>query len=205
MSSPEWAAQALQSFDAVVQATPGFRSRGGQRRMAEQVAHTFSQAQLGKVEEGDGAPARAIAVIQAGTGVGKSLAYSAPAIALALARNTRVLISTARSNDSKAWRTSASASVSRPEAGRPGVRKSGAAGAQAASDGLDAAPTGRSERGERAEEKGWVVTTGRLGGLATTGQQAALSLVGHAPGTPSPARNAHVAHDEGDVSGMPLG
>jgi len=95
MSSPEWAAQALQSFDAVVQATPGFRSRGGQRRMAEQVAHTFSQAQLGKVEEGDGAPTRAIAVIQAGTGVGKSLAYCAPAIALALARGTRVLISTA--------------------------------------------------------------------------------------------------------------
>lgn len=95
MSSPEWAAQALQSFDAVVQATPGFRSRDGQRRMAEQVAHTFSQAQLGKVEEGDGAPTRAIAVIQAGTGVGKSLAYCAPAIALALARGTRVLISTA--------------------------------------------------------------------------------------------------------------
>jgi len=95
MSSPEWAAQALQSFDAVVQATPGFRSRGGQRRMAEQVAQTFSQAQLGKVEEGDGDPTRAIAVIQAGTGVGKSLAYCAPAIALALARGTRVLISTA--------------------------------------------------------------------------------------------------------------
>ena len=42
-------------------------------------------------------PQRSIAVIQAGTGVGKSLAYSVPAIALALARNTRVMISTAPS------------------------------------------------------------------------------------------------------------
>ena len=40
-------------------------------------------------------PTRSIAVIQAGTGVGKSLAYCAPAIALALSRGTRVLISTA--------------------------------------------------------------------------------------------------------------
>jgi Rad3-related DNA helicases len=46
-------------------------------------------------ESGEAAPTRAIAVIQAGTGVGKSLAYCAPAIALALARGTRVLISTA--------------------------------------------------------------------------------------------------------------
>jgi len=97
MSSPDWAAQALQSFDAVVQATPGFRSRAGQRLMAEQVARTFSSATLGKVDEESGkdAPTRSIAVIQAGTGVGKSLAYCAPAIALALSRGTRVLISTA--------------------------------------------------------------------------------------------------------------
>ena len=97
MSSTEWAQAALQSFDAVVQATEGFRSRAGQRLMAEQVARTFSTATLGKVDEESGAaaPTRAIAVIQAGTGVGKSLAYCAPAIALALARGTRVLISTA--------------------------------------------------------------------------------------------------------------
>jgi ATP-dependent DNA helicase DinG len=78
----------------VVQGTEGFRGRAGQRAMAEQVARTFSQAQLGKVDE-EGEPRRAIAVIQAGTGVGKSLAYCAPAIAMALARGTRVLISTA--------------------------------------------------------------------------------------------------------------
>jgi ATP-dependent DNA helicase DinG len=116
MSSLEWAASALQAFDGVVQASKGFRSREGQRRMAEQVANTLSAATLGKPEKsgapqefqpaedegGDSSgssdsdqPVRAIAVIQAGTGVGKSLAYCAPAIALALARNTRVMISTA--------------------------------------------------------------------------------------------------------------
>lgn len=97
MSSTEWAQAALQSFDAVVSATEGFRSRAGQRLMAEQVARTFSSATLGKVDEesGEPAPTRSIAVIQAGTGVGKSLAYCAPAIALALSRGTRVLISTA--------------------------------------------------------------------------------------------------------------
>jgi len=98
MSAQQWAEQALQSFDSVVQATSGFRSRPGQRRMAEQVAHAFSHAQLGKVDADDEdapPPERAIAVVQAGTGVGKSLAYSVPAIATALARGTRVLISTA--------------------------------------------------------------------------------------------------------------
>ncbi len=101
MSSLEWAASALQAFDEAVQASQGFRSRAGQRRMAEQVASTLASATLGKArsDEEDNAPpeppVRAIAVIQAGTGVGKSLAYCAPAIALALARNTRVVISTA--------------------------------------------------------------------------------------------------------------
>ncbi|RYF70303.1 MAG: ATP-dependent DNA helicase DinG, partial [Comamonadaceae bacterium] len=107
MSSEQWAAwadAALQAFDEVLQAGPGLRSRAGQRRMAEQVAQTLAAADLGKpagTEDDDGTPLdgpqpnRAIAVIQAGTGVGKSLAYCAPAIALALARNTRVVISTA--------------------------------------------------------------------------------------------------------------
>ena len=62
--------------------------------MAEKVAETFAAAQLGKLEEGE-EPQRALAVIQAGTGVGKSLAYAVPAIAMALERGTRVLISTA--------------------------------------------------------------------------------------------------------------
>ncbi|GAB3361904.1 MULTISPECIES: ATP-dependent DNA helicase DinG [Giesbergeria] len=95
MSSTEWADAALQAFDQVVQSETGLRSRPGQRRMAEQVAQTLSVATLGSPEPEGAAPVRAIAIIQAGTGVGKSLAYCAPAIAIALARNTRVLISTA--------------------------------------------------------------------------------------------------------------
>ncbi len=93
MDASEQANAALQQFDAIVQASAGFRPRPGQRSMAAQVAATFAQADLGK--EGGDDPQRAIAVIQAGTGVGKSLAYCVPAIQLALARGTRVLISTA--------------------------------------------------------------------------------------------------------------
>ena len=86
---------ALDAFDYAVDAAGSFRDRPGQRLMAEKVAQTFSIATLGKTEEDGDEPIRAIAVIQAGTGVGKSLAYCAPAIAAALARNTRVMISTA--------------------------------------------------------------------------------------------------------------
>ncbi len=96
------ARRALEVFDQMVATTPGMRVRTGQRQMAEQVAATFSHADLaGQAEaQTDGqadlqAPARSIAVIQAGTGVGKSLAYSVPALAVALARQARVLISTA--------------------------------------------------------------------------------------------------------------
>ncbi|MDH0773927.1 MULTISPECIES: ATP-dependent DNA helicase DinG [Delftia] len=95
MHEKKWADQALKSFDDVVGAIPGFRNREGQRKMAAQVAQTLSQAQLGKIDEGAPEPTRSIAVVQAGTGVGKSLAYSIPAISMALARGTRVLISTA--------------------------------------------------------------------------------------------------------------
>ncbi|MFD2753605.1 ATP-dependent DNA helicase DinG [Comamonas terrae] len=95
MHEKKWAQDALNSFDAVVGAMPGFRNREGQRKMAARVAQTLSQAQLGKVDEGDPEPRRSIAVVQAGTGVGKSLAYSIPAISMALSRGTRVLISTA--------------------------------------------------------------------------------------------------------------
>ena len=89
------ARSALQVFDRVVAAS-GLRVREGQRLMAEQVALTFSEADLGKPpEDEDGPiealePQRSIAVIQAGTGVGKSLAYSVPAIALALVGEARL-------------------------------------------------------------------------------------------------------------------
>ncbi|MFC5523533.1 ATP-dependent DNA helicase DinG [Polaromonas jejuensis] len=95
MLPDEIARLALEAFDHAVDASGSFRDRPGQRLMAEKVAQTFSLATLGRPEEDGDEPVRAIAVIQAGTGVGKSLAYCAPAIAAALARNTRVLISTA--------------------------------------------------------------------------------------------------------------
>ena len=95
MPEQDWAREALLAFDAVVSATEGFRLREGQRHMAARVAETFAAAELGKLEDEAGQPQRALAVIQAGTGVGKSLAYAVPAIAIALARGTRVVISTA--------------------------------------------------------------------------------------------------------------
>lgn len=100
MSTSAWATHALQAFDNVVAAQAHLRPRAGQREMAAQVAHTFAHAHLGKPTEGEDSPPNtavtpSIAVIQAGTGVGKSLAYSAPAIAMALQRGTRVVISTA--------------------------------------------------------------------------------------------------------------
>ena len=75
MSSTETdlAQAALQTFDQVVQSSDGFRGRAGQRRMAEQVAHTFSSAQSDKPKGDNVAPLRAIAVIQEGTGDGISL------------------------------------------------------------------------------------------------------------------------------------
>ncbi|RZI92040.1 MAG: hypothetical protein EOP39_32625, partial [Rubrivivax sp.] len=78
-SSASLADAALESFNDVVSAAHGFRPREGQRLMAEQVAKTFAEATIGKVEEGKAGPKRSIAVIQAGTGVGKSLAYCVPA------------------------------------------------------------------------------------------------------------------------------
>lgn len=82
---------ALQAFERVVARTPGFCARPGQRDMAERVAQTLSDADLGETK----APRKSIAVIQAGTGVGKSAAYASTAVAMALERKTRVLISTA--------------------------------------------------------------------------------------------------------------
>jgi ATP-dependent DNA helicase DinG len=85
------ASLALAAFEKVVHATAGFRPRAGQHAMAACVADTLARADLGEHP----APTKAIAVIQAGTGVGKSAAYASTAIAMALERKTRVIISTA--------------------------------------------------------------------------------------------------------------
>ncbi len=82
---------ALAAFDRVVTASAGFRLRSGQRNMAERIATALHEVSLGDHTN----PDRAIAVIQAGTGVGKSAAYLATTVVMALARKTRVVVSTA--------------------------------------------------------------------------------------------------------------
>jgi ATP-dependent DNA helicase DinG len=81
----------LAAFDFAVGAIPGFRQRPGQRQMAEQVAQAFAKATLGEVSD---TPDRSVAVIQAGTGVGKSAAYTLPGIAIAKERKCRLVLST---------------------------------------------------------------------------------------------------------------
>lgn len=92
-------ALALGAFDHVVARMPGFRVREGQREMAAHIAETLSVVDWPpKPEKGEEPPpmgTRAVAVVQAGTGVGKSAAYAATVIPLALAQGRRVLISTA--------------------------------------------------------------------------------------------------------------
>ncbi len=88
---------ALAAFDHVVAHAPGYRARPGQREMAAHIAHTLSGVSLGDgaVASDAALPARGIAVVQAGTGVGKSAAYASTVIPLALAQQKRVIISTA--------------------------------------------------------------------------------------------------------------
>ncbi|MDP2264847.1 MAG: ATP-dependent DNA helicase DinG [Hydrogenophaga sp.] len=90
-------ALALAAFDHVVSHSAGFRARSGQREMAALIAHTLSGVALGDgaVSSDAGLPDRGIAVVQAGTGVGKSAAYASTVIPLALAQSRRVIISTA--------------------------------------------------------------------------------------------------------------
>ena len=90
-------ALALAAFDHVVSHAAGFRARPGQREMAALIAHTLSGVSLGdgSVSGEAGLPERGIAVVQAGTGVGKSAAYASTVIPLALAQQKRVIISTA--------------------------------------------------------------------------------------------------------------
>jgi ATP-dependent DNA helicase DinG len=75
----------------MVAASPGFRARTGQRDMAQRIASTLHAITLGEQDD----PQSAVTVIQAGTGVGKSAAYLSTTVAMALARKTRVVVSTA--------------------------------------------------------------------------------------------------------------
>ena len=90
-ASAALAQHAMRAFDTMVQRSAAFTPRAGQQAMAQRIADTLSRADLGECEN----PTQAIAVVQAGTGVGKSAAYASTAVALALARKTRVIVSTA--------------------------------------------------------------------------------------------------------------
>ncbi|WP_143890652.1 ATP-dependent DNA helicase DinG [Tepidimonas alkaliphilus] len=89
------AQEALAEFDGLIARGQGLKVRPGQRAMAACVAETLAQASVGGAEEDGPTPPRRLAVVEAGTGVGKSLAYLVPAIAVALQRGTRVVVSTA--------------------------------------------------------------------------------------------------------------
>jgi ATP-dependent DNA helicase DinG len=91
LSSADLAGLSLAAFDQMMAVTPGFRARAGQRDMAQRIASALAGVSLGDDPE----PGKAITVIQAGTGVGKSAAYLSITVAMALSRKTRVVISTA--------------------------------------------------------------------------------------------------------------
>lgn len=94
-ATEDLAAQALEAFDDLIAGQDGLRPRPGQREMARHVACTLAPVTLGKPDDEAAPVTRRVAVIQAGTGVGKSLAYLAPAIVAAVAKQTRLVVSTA--------------------------------------------------------------------------------------------------------------
>jgi ATP-dependent DNA helicase DinG len=81
----------IASYEAALRSVDGFRERPGQRAMVVAVARAFAAAGVGDDSE---QPSRAIAVIQAGTGVGKSAAYITAGIAVAKAQKKRLVLST---------------------------------------------------------------------------------------------------------------
>ncbi len=82
---------AIAAFEHAVANMPGMRTRAGQVEMVRHVAQSLAPVTLGESEQ----PIRGICVVNAGTGVGKSLAYAAPGIALAQAMKCRLVLSTA--------------------------------------------------------------------------------------------------------------
>lgn len=78
--SPEKIDALLGPTGVVAQTLPGYEERPEQLRMAFAVGEAFNRSQL--------------AVIEAGTGTGKSLAYLVPALLWALANEERVVVST---------------------------------------------------------------------------------------------------------------
>jgi ATP-dependent DNA helicase DinG len=104
-SAPSDTLSPLDAFEHAVH-NLGFRRRDGQREMAEHIVATIGVVDLTQPPPEDaigassdhadvGPPQRAIAVVQAGTGVGKSAAYVATVVPMALSQGKRVLIATA--------------------------------------------------------------------------------------------------------------
>ena len=91
MTPHELTQASLVAFEQVLSGTAGFRLRPGQQAMAQRIASAMGAVNLGEHPD----PVRAVSVIQAGTGVGKSAAYGSTMVALALALKTRLVISTA--------------------------------------------------------------------------------------------------------------
>lgn len=87
------ATAALEAFDSALARLPGMRSRPGQRAMATCVAETFGTAAQAEHASQDGVRSK-FSVVEAGTGTGKTFAYTVPAIIAALERKTRLIIST---------------------------------------------------------------------------------------------------------------
>lgn len=91
MSDLDLIAHAVRAFEHAVANIPGMRSREGQKHMVHHISRTLGPVTLGENEQ----PVRGISVVHAGTGVGKSLAYAAPCIALAQAKDCRLILTTA--------------------------------------------------------------------------------------------------------------
>lgn len=90
MLTPEEKQLMQRCFDAIRQGSPGFRARRAQLQMIAAVAHALARVDASDEERGDGAH---LAVIEAGTGTGKTVAYLLPALVLAHLRRRKVVVS----------------------------------------------------------------------------------------------------------------
>ncbi|RKL13851.1 hypothetical protein BFJ72_g15396, partial [Fusarium proliferatum] len=77
-------------LDAIRERSPGFRARRPQLQMIAAVAHALARVDASDAERSDGAH---LAVIEAGTGTGKTVAYLLPALVLAHLRGRKLVVS----------------------------------------------------------------------------------------------------------------
>lgn len=77
---------------AVASAIPGFRSRPAQRIMIAEVAKALAKSPAADSKSATVMPGQAMVVLQGGTGVGKSVAYSVAGLVMARARKKKLVI-----------------------------------------------------------------------------------------------------------------